>query len=100
MTSAREGWGLVVSEANREGTPAVVYDIPGTRDSVLEGRTGLRSNPTPTALAASLAALFSDPARYAQFARAAQAFAQTLTWDATVDVAETVLLRETARRKT
>jgi glycosyltransferase involved in cell wall biosynthesis len=96
MTSAREGWGLVVSEANLAGTPAVVYDIPGTRDSVLEGRTGLRSKPTPAALAVSLASLFADPARYAEFALAAQAFARTLTWNATVDVAEGVLMREAA----
>ncbi len=29
MTSAREGWGLVVTEAARHGTPSVVYDVPG-----------------------------------------------------------------------
>jgi glycosyltransferase involved in cell wall biosynthesis len=98
MTSAREGWGLVVSEANLAGTPAVVYDIPGTRDSVVDGQTGIRCAPAPTALAASLSALIASPVRYERLSRAAQTFARTLTWDATVDAAEAVLRREAARR--
>jgi glycosyltransferase involved in cell wall biosynthesis len=98
MTSAREGWGLVVSEANLAGTPAVVYDIPGTRDSVRDRITGIRCAPTPAALAASLTALVSDPHRYGEMCNAAQTFAGTLTWDATVDAAEAVLKREASRR--
>ena len=42
MTSVREGWGLVVTEANACGTPAVVYNVPGLRDSVRNEETGLR----------------------------------------------------------
>ena len=91
MTSPREGWGLAVSEANLAGTPAVVYDVPGIRDAVHQGQTGLRSAPSPAALAQVLAELLSDPARYARVARAAQDFARTLTWDATMAVAERAL---------
>ena len=98
MTSAREGWGLVVSEANLAGTPAVVYDIPGTRDSVLDRLTGIRCAPSPAALAAAIADLVADPVRYQTLSEAAQTFARTLTWDATVDAAEAVLRREAARR--
>jgi glycosyltransferase involved in cell wall biosynthesis len=36
----REGWGLVVTEASAMGTPAVAYDVPGLRDSVIDGKTG------------------------------------------------------------
>lgn len=39
--SIREGWGLVVLEANAMGTPAVVYDVPGLRDSVKNGENGI-----------------------------------------------------------
>ena len=35
MASAREGWGLAITEANSVGTPAVVYDRPGLRDSTI-----------------------------------------------------------------
>ena len=32
-TSLKEGWGLIVTEGNSMGTPAVVYDVDGLRDS-------------------------------------------------------------------
>ena len=51
MASAREGWGLAITEANAVGTPAVVYDRPGLRDSTIHERTGLLTSPNPEALA-------------------------------------------------
>ena len=39
--AVREGWGLSVTEANAMGTPAVGYDVPGLRDSIRHGDTGL-----------------------------------------------------------
>jgi len=36
-----EGWGIVVAEAAIRGTPAVGFDVPGLRDSVVSGQTGL-----------------------------------------------------------
>lgn len=41
VTSVKEGWGLIVIEANSQGTPAVVYDVDGLRDSVKDRVTGL-----------------------------------------------------------
>jgi len=41
LPSVREGWGLVVTEANSLGTPCVGYDVSGLRDSVKDGETGL-----------------------------------------------------------
>src|SRR5207249_969771 len=41
MASVREGWGLVVSEANACGTPAIVYNVRGLCDSVRNEVTGL-----------------------------------------------------------
>jgi glycosyltransferase involved in cell wall biosynthesis len=43
VTSVKEGWGLIVTEANSQGTPAIVYDADGLRDSVQDGITGLLS---------------------------------------------------------
>jgi glycosyltransferase involved in cell wall biosynthesis len=40
VPGVREGWGLVVTEASAMGTPAVAYDVPGLRDSVIHGSTG------------------------------------------------------------
>ncbi len=54
LTSMREGWGLVVSEAARFGVPSVVYPVAGVVDSVAGGRTGLvteRERPDDLAVA-------------------------------------------------
>lgn len=49
VTSVREGWGLIVTEANAVGTPAICYNVPGLRDSTIDNVTGLfckRNNPS------------------------------------------------------
>ena len=40
-TSSKEGWGLTVVEANACGAPVVAANVPGLRDSVVNGKTGL-----------------------------------------------------------
>jgi glycosyltransferase involved in cell wall biosynthesis len=40
-TSSKEGWGLTVLEANACGTCVIASDVPGLRDSVIDGETGL-----------------------------------------------------------
>jgi glycosyltransferase involved in cell wall biosynthesis len=40
-TSAKEGWGLTVIEANACGTPTISSDVEGLRDAVVDGETGL-----------------------------------------------------------
>ena len=60
VTSIKEGWGLVVTEANSQGTPAVVYNVDGLRDSVRHNKTGLicKEN-TPKNLAENIVKLFT-----------------------------------------
>lgn len=41
VPSLREGWGLVVTEANACGTPAIAYNVPGIKDSVKNMETGI-----------------------------------------------------------
>jgi glycosyltransferase involved in cell wall biosynthesis len=52
-TSAREGWGLVVSEAAALGTPTIAYNTPGLKDSTMAAG-GQLCPPEPAALAAFL----------------------------------------------
>lgn len=40
VPSVREGWGLIVTEANAVGTPAIGYDVNGLRDSITNGING------------------------------------------------------------
>jgi len=89
-TSVREGWGLVITEANCHGTPAVVYRVPGVVDAVKDGVTGLVCDPTPEALATATLELFGP--RYGQFAEAALRDAAWRNWDLTTDEFESALL--------
>lgn len=82
MTSVREGWGLVVTEAARHGTPAVVYDVPGLCDAVVDGVTGYVVNAEPKSLVRATIELFN---RFDEFAERTLAEARMFTWDATAD---------------
>ncbi len=67
VTSVKEGWGLIVTEANSQGTPAVVYDVDGLRDSVRNGETGVVVNKnTSQGLAEGIIHLLKDSEKYAK----------------------------------
>ncbi len=92
MTSIREGWGVVVTEANALGTPAVVYDVPGLRDSTSDGETGIvcREN-TPRALAQALSRLYADPELYARLRTRGWEIALQASWDRTARAAWSII---------
>jgi glycosyltransferase involved in cell wall biosynthesis len=78
-----EGWGIVVTEAALRGTPAVGFDVPGLRDSVEQGRTGVLAR-TEAEFASAWAALALDPGRRAAMGEAARRRASRLTWSTAV----------------
>lgn len=80
MPAVREGWGLVVIEANQAGTPAVGYDVPGVRDAIRQGESGLLVAPSPQALAEGAIALLQSDGSLTQGARA---WSRSFTWDRT-----------------
>jgi glycosyltransferase involved in cell wall biosynthesis len=91
MTSVREGWGLVVTEANACGTPAIVYDVPGLRDSVRHESTGLVVAPQPADLAQAMIRLTRDPQLHDRLSAESLRWSDTLTFDETARVvAETL----------
>lgn len=82
VTSVREGWGLIVTEANRYGTPSVVYRVPGLVDSTQDGVNGLVcAENSPSALAGHIHRLLTSPETYAALSRGATASASKMTWD-------------------
>jgi glycosyltransferase involved in cell wall biosynthesis len=83
MPGVREGWGLAVNEANALGVPVVAYRVPGLRDSVKDGLTGLLTEPNPRAMADAALSLLSDQARWRAAAEAAMEDARNYSWDRT-----------------
>ena len=59
LTSIREGWGLVVTEAAQMGTVSFGYDVAGIRDSV-SASGGFLSGPSPRKLGELLIEFFED----------------------------------------
>jgi glycosyltransferase involved in cell wall biosynthesis len=81
MASVREGWGLAVTEANALGTPAVVYDRPGLRDSTVNEHTGLVIPADPASLAAGIVRALTEPGLYDQLRSGAVEWSRQFGWE-------------------
>jgi glycosyltransferase involved in cell wall biosynthesis len=81
VTSVKEGWGLIVTEAASQGTPAIVYDVDGLRDSVRHNQTGLITDENPEALAQAITKLLKDQTLYEQLRQAAWLWSRSITFD-------------------
>lgn len=94
-----EGWAIVVSEAAVRGTPAIGFSVPGLRDSVIHGETGLLVR-NEGEFASAWASLAIDQRTRENLGRAARTRALQLHWSAAVDgfvqVADEAIVR--ARR--
>ena len=90
--SEKEGWGLTVIEANACGTPVIAAAVPGLRDSVCDGETGLLVPPADEeALAAALLRVLGDGELRERLSRGAQAWARRFRWDvAAAEVGEAI----------
>lgn len=77
--SSREGWGLNVIEANSLGTPAVGYDVPGLKDSIIHNKTGLLVQSDAISLADGIEELINDRKRYSKMS------AEAIKWSKNFD---------------
>ena len=79
--SEREGFGLVVLEAQAAGLPAVVSDLPVLREFLADGRD-CRMTPVgdPAALAEALVEVIGDAAVRARLVEGGRATAARFTW--------------------
>lgn len=94
MPGVREGWGLVVTEANAMGTPAVAYDIAGVRDAVVDGVTGILTDEnSPEDLARKALDLLRSPQRLRDLSENALEFSRKFSWDITAEKFEEVIER-------
>jgi glycosyltransferase involved in cell wall biosynthesis len=98
--SAREGWGMSLTEAAACGTPAVATRIVGHSDAVIDGHTGVLVDPDDTvALGAAIADLVADEGRRKQLGNDALANAARFTWESTAVGIMRALAAEANRRR-
>ena len=80
----REGWGLNVIEANALGVTCVAYDVPGLRDSIKNGETGLLvESGNIQALAQNVISLLENPVKLEMLSSNALNYAKEFNWDNT-----------------
>lgn len=82
LPSEREGWGITVVEAGAAGTPTIASEVPGLRDTVEDGRTGLLvPHGSVGALAGAIGALVRDPERLDRMGEEAWHAARRYSWE-------------------
>jgi glycosyltransferase involved in cell wall biosynthesis len=82
VSSLKEGWGLIVTEANSQGTPAIGYDTDGLRDSIQDGVTGLLCpDGDYTAMGDRIIEMLADTERYASMRTAAWQWSKEFTFE-------------------
>ncbi len=80
--SIREGWGLVVIEAARMGTPTVSFDVPGLRDSISDGKTGLIDKQNSIkSISEKIIDLINDKKRYQKMRKEAIVWGRKFSWE-------------------
>ena len=96
--SAREGWGMTITEAAACGTPAVATNIAGHSDAVKDGASGLLGKSRED-LVDALDRVISDEGLRVRLSEGALENASRLTWESTAYGTLEVLANEATRRK-
>lgn len=83
-TSLWEGFPTVLLEAMAQGVPVIATDVSGSRELVIDGKTGLLAPPgEPQRLAECVQRLLDDPALASRLADAAYEYARQYTMQST-----------------
>jgi glycosyltransferase involved in cell wall biosynthesis len=97
-TSAREGWGMTLTEAAACGTPAVATRISGHADAVTDGVSGLLAD--DAGIEGALDRVLGDEALRRRLETGAVTHAARFTWEATATGTLQALADEAMRRPT
>jgi glycosyltransferase involved in cell wall biosynthesis len=83
LPSVKEGWGMVVTEAAACGTPSIVSDVTGLRDSVVKNKTGLilSKEPSIKELSESMIRIVEDNSLRDKISKEAVSWAKKFSWD-------------------
>lgn len=82
QTSYKEGWGLTVMEAAQLCRTTIASDVPGLRDSVCDGETGiLFPSGNAAACASAMEKVYGDAELRASLGRNAKRYAESFSWE-------------------
>lgn len=82
IPSMKEGWGISTLEANACGTPAIAYDVPGLRDSIKHGKTGLLvESGNIKALSEAIINVLEDEELREKLSKNALEYSEQFSWD-------------------
>lgn len=91
VPSVREGFGLIVPEAGSVGTPAVVYDVHGLRDTVKQGVNGIKVALSVAALSKGIEKILTEKKQYKALCLGAKKESNRYQWENTAKVALDVI---------
>jgi glycosyltransferase involved in cell wall biosynthesis len=83
LPSVKEGWGMVVTETAACGTPSIVSNVSGLRDSVQDGKSGviLSENPSKYELAEAMIRIIEDEPLRQKLSAGAIKWAKNFEWE-------------------
>ena len=82
QTSYKEGWGLTVMEAAQLRKTTIASDVPGLRDSVRDGETGiLFPSGNAAACASAMEKVYGDVELRMNLGRNAKRYAESFSWE-------------------
>ena len=82
MASEMEGWGLTIIEAAACATPTVAISVPGVREAVVDGTSGILAR-DEDALASAIADVLRDRDLRERLSRGAVERSERFSWDGT-----------------
>lgn len=92
VPSIREGWGLIITEANACGTPAIGYNVPGLKDAIKNGETGLLTERNDQkSLAKTILKFFKDNSFREKLTKNALKWSHDFSWDNSASISLKIL---------
>jgi len=99
-TSSKEGWGLTVIESNACGTAVIGSDVPGLRDAIREGQTGLLyPYGNIKSLSGKIHDLINDAGMRERLSKQALEWASEFNWNSVAEKVTVYLRREIEKKK-
>lgn len=98
MPSVKEGWGITIMEAAKCATPSVGFDVPGVRDSIQDGHSGLIAKEGDfTDWFNKVSLLIQDTRLRKELGRNAKTWANRYKWSTTSKIFELLIDGKTPR---